>query len=210
MVAEGVDDASRGVARQVAFPACTQRMRDLLRDEAALHGWKLTVDLFASEVNAVVPRFYSRFAEPGSEAVDALSVPDWDGSECPECGKGHREVIFAYPPPDLVKVFIRKAMADGVRGLVLVATAVTAPFWGRLLEAALPRPEVGGEPFRRLRRLDRLLEGPADLHVGELALFAVDFERGHRAGSDREGGGGVACAGFRRRRERAELGSAAD
>ena len=210
LVAEGVDDASRGVARQVAFPACTQRMRDLLRDEAALHGWKLTVDLFASEVNAVVPRFYSRFAEPGSEAVDALSVPDWDGSECPECGKGHREVIFAYPPPDLVKVFIRKAMADGVRGLVLVATAVTAPFWGRLLEAALPRPEVGGEPFRRLRRLDRLLEGPADLHVGELALFAVDFGRGHRGGSDREGGGGVACAGFLRRRERAELGSAAD
>ena len=81
LVAEGVDDSSRGVARQVAFPACTQRMRDLLRDEAALHGWELTVNLFASEVNAVTPRFYSLFAEPGSEAVDALSVQDWDGSE---------------------------------------------------------------------------------------------------------------------------------
>lgn len=140
------------------------------------------------------------------EAVDALGVLDRDESVCPACGERILGVIFAYPPSDLVRVFIRKAMADGVRGLVLVPTATTVPFWGRLLEAALPLPWAGGQLYRRLRRLDRLLEGPADLHVGELTLFAVDFGGGCWGSTDSERGGGAACAGFQARLERVELG----
>ena len=168
LVEEGIDEASRGIARQAAFPACTARMRSLLREEAASRGWELSLDLFASEVNAVTPQFFSRFVEPAAEAVDALSVLDWDESVCPGCGVRHREVVFTFPPPGLLKVFIWKAMADGIRGLVLVPTAVTAPFWGRLLEAALPSTQGDGQLYLRLRKLDVLLEGPADLHVEEL------------------------------------------
>jgi hypothetical protein len=51
----------------------------------------------------------------------------------------HREVVFAYPPSHLIRSFVRKAMADGVRGLVLVPMAVTAAYWGRLMEAAIVR-----------------------------------------------------------------------
>ena len=74
---EGIDDVSRGMARKAAYPACTARMQSLLQEEAASRGWELSLDLFASEVNAVTPLFFSRFAEPAAEAVDALSVLDW-------------------------------------------------------------------------------------------------------------------------------------
>ena len=47
LVDEGVDDASRGLARQVSFPACTPRMRDLLQTEAVHFGWTISIDLFA-------------------------------------------------------------------------------------------------------------------------------------------------------------------
>ena len=47
LVDEGVDAASRGLARQVSFPACTPRMRDLLQTEAVHFGWTISIDLFA-------------------------------------------------------------------------------------------------------------------------------------------------------------------
>ena len=56
---KGIDDASWGMARQAAFPACTARLQTLLREEAASRGWELSVDLFTSEVNAVTPLFFS-------------------------------------------------------------------------------------------------------------------------------------------------------
>ena len=98
----------------------------------------------------------------------------------------HRKVVsgFAYPPPDLLKAFIRKAMADGERRLVLVPTAVIAPVWARLLEVALPATQGDGQLYHRLRKLDVLLEGPADLHIGELSLFAADFGKEDRESSD--------------------------
>ncbi len=56
-------------------------------------GWRrVTVDAFATESNSRAPRFWSRFHEPGSEAIDALCVPDWARSSCPSCGSSHPEV----------------------------------------------------------------------------------------------------------------------
>ncbi len=49
--------------------------------DAGLRG--VTVDAFASESNARAPRFWSRFHEPGAEAIDGLCAPDWARSMCP-------------------------------------------------------------------------------------------------------------------------------
>ena len=72
LVEEGVDGASRELARQVSFPASTYLMKELLREEAASLGWTLSLDLFASGSNAVVPRYFSRCAEPGADSIDAM------------------------------------------------------------------------------------------------------------------------------------------
>ena len=117
-------------------------------------------------------------------------------------------MVFAYPPLHLLRSFVRKAMADGVRGLVLVPAAVTAAYWGRLMEAAILRP--GGTRYRRLRRLDNLLVGPPELHIGELALFAVDFGMVSDRHTEPSANGVGACAGFFLKRERPELGTAGD
>ena len=69
------------------------------RQLAAACGWTLTVDAFASESNALLPRYFARFAEPTAEAEDAFTVPSWAFSTCPACGALHRETLFAFPPP---------------------------------------------------------------------------------------------------------------
>ena len=145
----------------MAFQACTKRMRALLQDEAALHGWQLSVDMFASEANAVTPRFFTRSRSRAQRR--RMPLPCWTGSSrCAACGERHRELIFAYLPPDLVNVFLRKAMADGVRGLVIVPTSIrrhsggdgcrfagsgiaTAQGWGRAVPSAAEAGQaVGG------------------------------------------------------------------
>ena len=145
----------------MAFQACTKRMRALLQDEAALHGWQLSVDMFASEANAVTPRFFARSRSRAQRR--RMPLPCWTGSSrCAACGERHRELIFAYLPPDLVNVFLRKAMADGVRGLVIVPTSIrrhsggdgcrfagsgiaTAQGWGRAVPSAAEAGQaVGG------------------------------------------------------------------
>ena len=66
-------------------------------------GWGITVDAFATESNARAPRYWSPHPEPGSEAVDALSILDWAVSSCPVCGADHRETIYAFPPLHLLR-----------------------------------------------------------------------------------------------------------
>ena len=73
--------------------------------------WNITIDLFASESNARADRFANRFGEPGSECIDALSIPHWGQSLCPLCGEHHREVVYAYPPFPLIRQCVRKAIA---------------------------------------------------------------------------------------------------
>jgi hypothetical protein len=130
------------------------------------------VDLFASAANAIAPRFFARYPEPGAEAVDAFSVPSWNVSPCPGCGGCHREVSFAFPPEGLLGQFIAKARADGARGFVLTPTAITGDHWGALLRAAVP---IHGEPYLAIKHPLRLLRHHHGFSATELALFAVDF-----------------------------------
>ena len=70
LVAERVDEASHDGAKEVRGPAATGRLREAVFELAA-QGWNITVDLFASVSNSLVPRFFARsvrrdFRRPGS------------------------------------------------------------------------------------------------------------------------------------------------
>ena len=120
----------------------------------AFIGWRVTVDAFATESNRCVARFWSRFGEPGSEAVDALSVPDWRHSPCPHCAGMHREIVYAFPPSSLIRPAIRKATADAARVVLVVPVAVTAPLWSKLVSCSL-WPNSDG--FLRIRNPQAVL-----------------------------------------------------
>ena len=98
LIDEGVDDASRSMAEEVAGPVSSPYLRRIVLREAQRQGWLITVDAFASHENAMVPRFIARYAEPMTEAEDAFTVGDWACSRCPACQRLHREVLFVYPP----------------------------------------------------------------------------------------------------------------
>ncbi len=100
--------------------------------------WRVTVDLFATEANARAEQFFSRFGEPGVEAVDAFAVLDWAASQCLHCAEQHREVGYAFPPQPLIRNFVKKAIADSMLCVVIVPAAVTAPYWHKLVRARLP------------------------------------------------------------------------
>jgi len=172
LVVEGVDAASRSLAAAERGPACSPALRQLVASAASAHGWSLSIDLFACGENSLCERFYSRYPETSAAATDALSVGDWNSSTCPACGQQHREVVFAFPPSALIPAFMAKAAADGVRGIVLVPAAVTAPHWPALMQASLAdRPG-----FERLRRpAKHLLTHLGSDPMPDLALFAVDF-----------------------------------
>ena len=166
---EGVDDHSRAGALEVAGPVSSPRVRRLVSTLARNLGWTVTVDAFATESNAFVPRFFARYAEPRAEAEDAFTVPDWAFSQCPHCAQSHRETLFAFPPPPLLNAFVTKARADGARALVVAPLSVASPSWNKLLRASVV---CNGEGFIRARR-EHSFPG-ADV-PGELAIFAVDF-----------------------------------
>jgi hypothetical protein len=99
MKAEGVDDLSRGTARARRDSDSTAVLRRIATREAERLGATLSVDLFATADNAIVPRFFAQFPEPLAEGVDALAQPDWGRFRCPGCGQTHRECGFACHAP---------------------------------------------------------------------------------------------------------------
>jgi hypothetical protein len=103
LVAEGVDGASRGGDHfseganldGILGPSVSSSLWSQVSSTLASIGWRITVDAFATESNRRATRFWSRFGEPGTEAVDALSVPDWRHSSCPYCAGLHRGFVYA-------------------------------------------------------------------------------------------------------------------
>lgn len=90
----------------------------------------LSIDLFASETNRLLPRFFSWIYSAQAEGIDCFR---------------HRwpPRAFAHPTPSLVGRVLRKAIVEQVRDLILVAPLWrSAPWWPLLLELAQEPPMI--------------------------------------------------------------------
>ena len=76
-----------------------------------------SVDRCANHENAQLPRFYGRFWCPGTEGVDAFSVP-WAG-----------EINRLVPPIFLIPRVLNHLATFGRRGTLVVPAWPSAPFW---------------------------------------------------------------------------------
>jgi hypothetical protein len=95
-----------------------------------------TVDCFASEHNAKLPRFFAFYWCPGAAAVNSFTQ-DWGGSE-----RG-----FCLPPPSLVAPTLRHARACRARLTLVVLGWRSAPWWPLLSGSVASRR--GFAPFVR-------------------------------------------------------------
>jgi hypothetical protein len=75
-----------------------------------------TLDAFATRFSSKVARFCTKMRDPRAEWTDAFATP-WTG-----------EVIYAFPPPQLIHRTITKAQTEGVT-LLLVHPYVTQETW---------------------------------------------------------------------------------
>ena len=82
------------------------------------------VDLFATNTNKQLPRFYSRFYCPGSSGVDSLLQP-WGGQNC-----------YANPPYDaeMLSMVVQKLKEDHASATLVVPYWPAQPWWQQLME----------------------------------------------------------------------------
>jgi hypothetical protein len=173
LILEGIDGLSRDAAAATRVVESQKCLRDLSKDMVRKAGWPpLTLDVFATAENTVTPRFLAATAEPFAEAVDALVHPDWNSSVCPHCQCTCREVLFVFPPRDLLKAALRKAKADRTRGIFVVPLAVTAPYWRSLMHASVA--PLGSEKYCVVRAA-RNISGVEVYNSVKLAVVAADF-----------------------------------
>ena len=154
-------------------------------DEARRYVERVTLDVYASGDNAVVPRFFARHAEPAAEGVNAFAQPSWAVSRCPACGQRHREFPLIFSPRALLPATVAKLRADGVRGVVIVPYAQSDP----------ASPTLMGASFTRV-------DNQRDAcHSSSLSYSAVrdGHERTRRGTAPRSGGlrGGLRAAAAR-------------
>ena len=175
LIAERVDKASRAGAKEVRGPAITGYLREAVWGLAAELRWIISLDLFASKENCLVPRFFARYAEADAEGVDALAQTSWFSSKCAACGRVHRETVYAFPPQALIPAFIKKASADGVRGILIVPHSVSAPYWSRLRQASVTGTDG---PWKSFKNPSKALQHAGSFRPQALAVFALDFGKG--------------------------------
>ena len=212
LIEEGIDGASRNGdyfgtdanLDSTLGPSISSALWAQITSVLDVIGWRVTVDAFATESNRRAVRFWSRFGEPGTEAVDALSVPDWRCSFCPHCYGLHREILYAFPPSALIRPTVRKAIADAACIVLVVPVAITAPHWSKLVACSII-PNADG--YLRIRNPRNLLSHASHYSPMELAVFACDFSKIHpRPDFASE----PACAGAFEQRRRPLCGSAGD
>jgi hypothetical protein len=166
LIEEGVDEASRAMAQALRGPKCGPTLRRRILSVLAAQGMHLTIDMFASSCNALVPRFNSWSLEPENETTDSFTMRTWESSLCPGCGERHKEHGFYFPPSGMEDRIVTRARSDGVRGCFLVPTRHRAGYWMALRRAAtyhlmLPESECVFEYCKR--------------DMGAYTLFLVDF-----------------------------------
>jgi hypothetical protein len=167
LIEEGTDDGSRKHAEALRGPACGSDLKAQIKRLARRANLEISVDMFASSCNALVPRFMSWTAEQDNEREDAFSARSWDVSLCPQCNKEHREIGFYFPPNNLEDKVVRRARSDGARGWFLVPNSSKSGFWQCLTREATAR-------------FDDIANGHAFTNTGSRkmclhSLFFVDF-----------------------------------
>lgn len=181
MKAEGVDDLSRTAARARRASESTPALRRIVTAEAQRLGETVSLDLFATADNTLVPRFFALHPEPLAEGADALSQPDWGQSRCPHCRQQHRECAFAFPPRGLLAAFVAKARSDGLRGVIVVPFAPSDPTWPPLAAASLTSVAGQRDPCVVVPNSSEYAREGDDLGGAQrLAVMAVDFSRWSR------------------------------
>jgi hypothetical protein len=91
----------------------------------------------------------------------------------------HREVVYAFPPSQLVRPAVEKACADRALCVLVVPVAILAPHWNKLLAASvLPRRAPYLDGFFQVRDPARSVAwSGSSAAPDELAVFACDFGR---------------------------------
>jgi len=103
-----------------------------------------TLDLFATRLNAQLPRYVSRFPDPGAESVDAFRQ------------KLTKERAYANPPFNLITRLLAMVKRQRARLTVVLPAWEAQPWWPLLAEMLI------APPIRLPRRLDTFLPG----HLG--------------------------------------------
>lgn len=139
----------------------------ILRDAFTELGVNPTVDLFASRVNAQLPRYASYRPDPEAFAVDAFSL-SW-----------RNLTVYAFPPFSVILPMLRKMLRDGCEGVVIVPKWPTQPWWPLLQRIstrhiALPtRPDLLSLPSRP-RQTHRLLQQARPLRLLACKISTTD------------------------------------
>ena len=130
----------------------------------------LQVDWFASEHNAKLSVFYSRFWNPSSTGMDAFSE-SW-----------HGKFGLFVPPVSIIYRVIRKLEVDQVQGVLVVPFWKSAVFWpllcpnGRFISNIVDMIDLPGErSFYVKCKNGRGIFGNTDLHFRMLALM-INFK----------------------------------
>ena len=144
-------------------PTAGEGIRRLCRARS----WTLTIDLFASTPNAVVPRFCAGRHAGAEEQVDAFTKPSWSYLDC-RCGAKHEEIVYAFPPDPILLPVWSRLRRDGAKGIALAPHWVSAPWWSILKSGA-----VG----------DLIHVPGADLRIGDVGSLASSMRDRYNARS---------------------------
>jgi len=139
-------------------------------------GWgPLSVDRFASRESLRLPRFNSRFFEPGAEWVDAFTTSWWG------------EQNYAFPPPRKVDNVLRKMAADSAKGVLIAFEWKGAPWFPTMFpHGRQGRPAAFVREIWDLGEAEGLLRFPnavtpqqktSSMPHGNILALRVDFSK---------------------------------
>jgi hypothetical protein len=176
--------APSNAAQLASLDTSAPELRAIAHSLAESMGAAFTLDLFATQSNAITPRYYSQWPELATEAVDALAQADWGQSFCPHCTRMQTEFVFLYPPFGLVKAALHKARHDQARGVMVVPYAPASTWWPAILPPpSLHKPSRPQPPRLSCCPKHVLNQSNSAGHYITIALFDFRQDTSHQASS---------------------------
>jgi hypothetical protein len=138
----GVDDLSRSRVHDLHdVQLHPDSLVSIFSLAEAYLGGRPTVDWFASSASAKLPRFWSRFWQPGAEGLDAFLAPSWSSSPC-SCGSAHQEIGLFFPPVPLLSKVWSRIKQEGALGIIIVPRTPGEQWWPLLEESSLASIDI--------------------------------------------------------------------